>query len=117
MRYAHTPIFQKTYLLSTEIYKITAKFPKEYRFCLGEKLQKVSNEILDLIVYINTQKNKLEPMDELKYKIETLRIHLRLAYDLKILGQKNLESTNKKIEEVCVQIAGWRKWALNNKQA
>jgi hypothetical protein len=99
MRYTHTPIFQKTYILSLEIYTITSKFPKEYKFGLGEKLQKISNELLDLIVYANKQSNKLPAMDDLAYKIETLRIHLRLAYDLKILGQKNLENTNKKIEE------------------
>ena len=69
--------------------------------------------MLDLIVVINTSMNKTKPLEELGYKLETLRIHLRLAFDLKIISRGMLAVLNKQIEEIGKQIGGWQKWAAN----
>ncbi|MFA5799972.1 MAG: hypothetical protein WC840_03365 [Candidatus Peribacteraceae bacterium] len=38
-QYNHLPVFQKTYLLTVEMYGVTSRFPRAYRFTLGEKLK------------------------------------------------------------------------------
>lgn len=110
-RYSHTPIFQKTYILVLDIYKAASNFKKEYKYTLAEKLKLISHELLNLIVLANSQKEKRETLRELDYKLEALRINLRLAYDLKVISAGQLGIFNEKIEEIGKQIGGWQKWA------
>lgn len=110
-RYGHTAIFQGTYLLTLSVYKATSNFKKEYKYTLGEKLKLVSHELLDLIVLANSQKDKIYTLKQLDNKLETMRIYLRIAFDLKIISAGLFEDFNKKIEEIGKQIGGWQKWA------
>ena len=115
MRYSHTPIFQKTYSLTVNIYKTTSNFKKEYKYTLGERLKLICHDLLDLIVVINSTKNKSELLEKLNNKLETLRIYLRLAFDLKVISRGKLGELNKQIEEIGKQIGGWQKWAQHTK--
>ena len=110
-RYDHTIIFQKAYVLTVNIYKATGNFKKEYKYTLGEKLKLLCSELLDLIVVVNSAENKLEPLEKLNNKLETLRIHLRLAFDLKVISRGQLGELNRQIEEIGRQIGGWQRWA------
>ena len=109
-RYAHIPIFQKTYQLTLIVYKAADNFKKAHKYTLGEKLKNICGELLDLIVAVNGAENKKEPLERLDLKLETLRIHLRLAYDLKIVSPGLLGELNKAIEEIGRQIGGLKKW-------
>lgn len=110
-RYEHLPIFQKTYQLTLAIYRATGNFKREYKYTLGEKLKNISGGLLDLIAGVNRLDNKRELLDELDLKLETLRLHLRLAYDLGAISPGLLGVLNKDIGEIGAQIGGWRKWA------
>jgi len=111
VHYDHLPIFQKVYVLTLEIYKVTGNFKREYKYTLGEKMKLICNELLDLIVKVNSIKDKVELLNKLDFKLESLRINLRLAFDLKALGGGKLGELNEQIEEVGKQIGGWQKWA------
>ena len=111
MRYDHTPIFQRTYVLTVNIYKTTSNFKKQYKYTLGEKLKLVCHNLLELIVIVNTVEDKLKPLKKLNNELENLRIHLRLAFDLKVISRGHLGALNKDIEEIGKQIGGWQKWA------
>ena len=110
-QYYHIAIFQSAYLLTLEIYKTTKNFQKEYKYTLGEKLKVISAELLDLIVLANSADKKFELLQKLDNRLETLRIHTRLAFDLKIISPGKLEIINKQIEDIGRQIGGWQKWA------
>ena len=112
-RYDHTPIFHKTYVLTVNTYKATSSFKREYKYTLGEKTKLLCNDLLDLIVVVNSAENKLEPLEKLNNKLETLRIHLRLAFDLKAISRGQLGELNRQTEEIGRQIGGWQKWATN----
>ena len=114
-RYDHIPIFQKTYILTVHIYEATGHFKREYKYTLGEKLKLLCNEFLDLIVIGNSEENKLKSIEKLDNKLETLRIHLRLAFDLKVISRGLLGEFNKQIEEIGKQIGGWQRWAADNR--
>ena len=111
MRYSHIPIFQKTYVLTVDIYKTTGNFKKEYKYTLGEKLKLICHDLLELIVIVNTAEDKLRPLKRLNNELENLRIHLRLAFDLKAISRGKLGELNRQIEEIGKQIGGWQKWA------
>lgn len=112
-RFEHTSIFQSAYGLTLEIYKATKNFSKEHKYTLGERLKNITHEILDLVMKTNEAqgKDKLSGITLIDYKKEELRIHLRLAFDLKIISGGQLEIFNKKLEEIGKQLGGWRKWA------
>ena len=73
----------------------------------------ICHEMLDLIMEANSEKNKNPLLNKLEYKTETLRIHLRLAYDLKIISAGYLEKSNKQLEEIKKQVGGWSRWAAS----
>ena len=110
-RYDHIIIFQKTYVLTVNIYKATGNFKKEYKYTLGERLKLICDDLLELIAIVNSAENKLEPLEKLNNKLETLRIHLRLAFDLKAISRGQLGELNRQIEEIGKQIGGWQRWA------
>ena len=67
--------------------------------------------MLDLIVLANSKENKIEILDETRSKLEQFRIHLRLAYDLRILNIKRYEYFNRMLEEISKQLSGWQEWS------
>lgn len=111
MRYSHTPIFQATYILTLAIYKASGNFKKEYKFTLGEQLKLLCHNLLDLIVLANITQEKRRELEKLNVRLETLRIYLRLAFDLRAISAGLLGELNRQIEEIGKQIGGWQKWA------
>jgi hypothetical protein len=114
MRYNHLPLFQLIYKLTLEIYQTTHHFPREYRYTLGQKLKQQSSLLLDSVVKANSLTDKVGTLEELALTLEQLRIHLRLACDLKILGLKHFESLARLLEESSTQAESWLIWARNN---
>lgn len=113
-RYDHIPIFQRTYILALHIYRTSSGFKREYKYTVGEKLKIICHDLLDLIVIINSKKDKREYLEKLDNKLETLRIHLRLTFDLKILSPGHLGVLNKQIEDIGKQIGGWSRWVASH---
>lgn len=110
-QYNHLPVFQKTYLLTVEMYGVTSRFPRLYRFTLGEKLKALLSDLLCLIVAANGREDKAPSLDAATITLEQLRIHIRLASDLKILGLGTYESMSRALEEISKQLSGWATWA------
>lgn len=111
MRYEHTQIFQRSYQLVLNVYRVVGNFKREYKYTLGEKLKDVCHQILDLVVLANVSRDKTEALNQLDRRLETLRIHLRLASDLKTVGLNSIETINLLIEDIGKQLIGWRKWS------
>ena len=95
-----------------EIYKTTGNFSREFKYTLGEKLRNSAHDILDAIMRVNSmpdnEKQKYFP--QIDFKKNNLRIYLRIAADLKLIGPGRLGSLNEKIEEFGRQLGGWQKW-------
>lgn len=113
-QYNHLPIFQLAYKLTLEIYQTTHQFSREYKYTLGQKLKEISAEFLDFIVVANSQENKLSALKEARLRLERLRIHIRLACDLKIISLKKYESAFRSLEDLSKQLSGWQEWALKS---
>ncbi|MBU1449021.1 four helix bundle protein, partial [Patescibacteria group bacterium] len=106
-RYNHLPIFQSGYDLVLKIYRITHHFPREYKYTLGQKLKDISADFLDCIVTANSQEHKTAVLNEARTRLERLRIHVRLAHDLKIITLAGYESICRSLEELSRQLSGW----------
>ncbi|MFH1255468.1 MAG: diversity-generating retroelement protein Avd [bacterium] len=112
-QYNHLPIFQSAYRLTLEIYQAVHQFSREYKYNLGQKLKEIISDFLDLVVEANSKENKIAVLENARSKLEQLRIHLRLACDLKILGLNRYENFSRNLEEISKQLSGWSEWAKN----
>ena len=87
-RYNHLPIFQMIYRLNIDIYRATEQFPREHKYTLGQRLKELVLDLLTDIVAANQQQDKRKTLADACLSIEQVRIHIRLAFDLKILGMR-----------------------------
>ena len=110
MRYDHTKIFQSAYLLTIEIYRSSSKFSKEHKYTLGEKLKNFCGDMLDLIVAANSASDKFQLLKKLDLQLEKIKIHLRIAFDLKAISIGVFEVLSRHLDEIGRQLGGWRKW-------
>ncbi len=109
MQYSELPIFKSTYDLTLEMYMLVRGFKKEFKYTLGEQLKKETTELVILIYRANSKKDKREALSEAREKLETVRLLVRLAKDLKIISLRAFVRVNKNIQNTSKQISGWQK--------
>ncbi|WP_446008961.1 four helix bundle protein [Candidatus Electrothrix sp.] len=110
--YTALPVYKVAYDLLIELFRRTGKFPREYKYTLGEKLK---NEALELILNIyrankSRNRDRLECIAEARDNAEAIRLLLRLSKDLNVIGNKPFVQLNSGIENVSVQLVGWEKY-------
>jgi len=88
-------------------------FPRQHKYSLGQKCERIILEILELIVYAGqlTKAEKLPHLSKASLKINLLRIHLRLAQDIKALDNKHYLVLQQSIDEIGRMLGGWIKMA------
>jgi len=88
-----------------------AKYPRDYRFTLGDRTVSLGLEILERLIEAAYTKVRGEPLQAANLALEKLRFMVRLAKDERCLSVKQYEFASKSINEVGKQIGGWRKQA------
>ncbi len=79
----------RTYDLILWIIPILQKFPKGQKYLLGDRIESLLLDILELLIQAVYTKNKIGFLKEANLKIETLRYMVRLVKDLRYLSIKN----------------------------
>jgi len=102
-------IFQKTYDLILWIFPMINRFPKKQRFVLGQQIENELLEIIKDIILANNERNKTEILKRISVRLDTLRILIRLAKDLKFLSIKQYENAAVKMNEIGKLLSGWMK--------
>lgn len=100
-------IFEKAYQLVLWLYPTVAKFPKSQRFVLGQQIENTSLDILRGIIRANASRSKLPILYEASVDLDTLRILLRLAKDLKFLSIRQYAFAAEAVNEVGKLLGGW----------
>ena len=86
------------------------KFPKSQRYLLGDRIETILMDIMDLIIHSVYTKNKASFLKEANLKIEKLRYLIRLTADLKYLGNRKYEYVSRCLNEIGAEIGGWLKY-------
>lgn len=107
--YEQLTIYQKTYDLFLRMYKEVHKFPREYKYSLGGKIQTTCVELLDTIIIANSATDKKPILKKGHQQIDRLRIYIRLCKSLNIFGKKKYEILSKYLDEVGRMTGGWIK--------
>ncbi|UCD83480.1 MAG: diversity-generating retroelement protein Avd [Deltaproteobacteria bacterium] len=105
------PAIQRAYDLSKELFPRVAKFPKDYKFSLGQRIIDNSLDNLELLIEAAYTSNKSNLLQEANIRLERLRFLLRLSRDLGSLSDSGYEHIMKMINNLGKQIGGWRKQA------
>lgn len=116
-RYNHIPVFQDSYRLALDIHTMTKQFPREYKYGLGQKTKDLASELLLRVVAANMRREKRADIEEAILLLEQIRIHIRLASDIKVAGIGRFELVNRSIEKIAAQLSGWLAWAAKSASA
>lgn len=87
----------------------TAKFPRNHRYIFGKRLEDNALNILDNLIKAYYSKDKNPVLRDLNLDVESLRYHIRLANDLKLITIKQYEYTIKSLDDIGKQVGGWLK--------
>lgn len=92
------------------------KFPKSQRFLLGDRIENLLLDIMELIIQAVYTKNKTAFLKEANLKIEKLRYLIRLSKDMKYLTIKKYEFASKSLNDIGSEIGGWLKYTQAREQ-
>ena len=102
---------QKAYDLAKEVLPRVAKFPRDYKFTLGDRIIGNTLETLESLLQASYAKEKTGHLAKADVHLERVRFLLRLSCDLGPLSQQGYEHVMGLITELGKQIGGWSKQA------
>lgn len=91
------------------LFPVIEKFPRSYRFLLGDRILVLSFDTLEKIIEAYYQKEKIHSLIQANLYIEKTRNFLRIAVELKLLSFKQTERLLSMLEETGRMLGGWLK--------
>lgn len=108
--YNQLPIYRDSYLLLTEIYKVTTKFPRDYKYTLGQDMKRDVLTLFRDLYGANVSADKRQyHLDNFLTSFELLKIEIRLCVDLNVLSINKLAQLSLIMDSIAKQAQGWRK--------
>ncbi len=102
-------IITKTYDLLLYLIPQLAKFPRDQKFLLGDRIETLMLDFLEDMIVAYYSREKLLLLDKGNLKLERLRYLIRLCNDLKFLNDRRYGLISEKINEIGRMVGGWRK--------
>ena len=99
----------KTYDLLKWLLPIVSRFPKDKRYTIGQRLENKLLDILELLLWANYSKDKLDILKKANIELECFRYLIRLSADLRFINLKRYEFISQQVNEVGRLIGGWIK--------
>ena len=99
----------KTYDLVLWIVQKVEKFPKSYRFSVGQRLIDVGLDLLLLLVEAAYRRDKRDALRTAGVRTNALRYLLRLAHDLKLLPVSAYAFATEHLDEIGRMVGGWER--------
>ena len=103
------PVIEKHYDLVKWILPKIGQFPRDQRFLLADRIEKILIDILELLVAAMYSAHRREFLLKVNYKLDVLRLLLRLAKDLKYLNVKAYDYVCRQFLEIGRMVGGWLK--------
>jgi len=101
--YEDLKVFTKFYDFTLWLHQKVVKFPKNSRFTLGQRVENIAFEILELVVVANStfdKKQRLELQKKVGIRLKVLRILMRIAKDLEFINVRSYKFGCEKLLEV-----------------
>lgn len=101
------PVIVKTYDLILWSCNHTARFPRNHRFVLGERIERRLYSLLETLLEAKYQRERVQLLETANRHLEILRFQIRLAKDLQCLKLSGYEFASRAIDELGRMIGGW----------
>ena len=102
-------IQQRVYDMILYAYPALEQMPKSQKFSLAADMKHCMDRIMRLVITANKKYTKKTTLQELDVEIASLKIYLRIAYDLKYLPPKKYEVWSGQLVEIGKMVGGWIK--------
>jgi len=105
------PIFTKLYDFYKNLSQNLAVFPKVKRYSLGQKIDQVALDTLELIITAGylPREQKLPILQKTSVKVDLLKILLRISWETKCLDNNKYQSHTSQLLEIGKMLGGWIK--------
>ena len=102
------PIIQKTYDFYKAFYATVRLFPNEEKYAIGGKIKNTILEILELLIEAGFRKTEKIPLlEKASIKLDSLKIFIRLTYEIKLINQKKYIQLEEPLQEIGRMLGGW----------
>jgi len=105
-------LFKKIYDLNMYLSSMVSKFPKTYRYSLGDRIEEKSLDMIDLIILISECRSGVDTkkyLKQLSVQKERIQIYVRMASDLNIIDKRKYIYVSGLLVEIGKIIGGWIK--------
>lgn len=109
-QYDNLPVYKAAYDLLQSIYRNFGNVPRDVKFTLVETLKKELTEILVLIYKANSTSDKLPLIADMRERLVSVKVQLRLLHDLRHINTKLYAHQVEQVESVSKQLASWQKY-------
>jgi hypothetical protein len=87
------------------------RFPRSQKFLIGDRIETVLLDVLDLLIEAAYSKKKSQPLRSANLQLEKVRYLVRLSKNLKLLSLRSYELSARSIDGVGTSIGGWLKYS------
>lgn len=98
---------QKAYDLVLWLMQRIERFPRGYRFTVGDRLATAALELLENLVAAAYTRDKRALLEAANLRLHRVRILVRLGKDLKLLSLGSYEYAAEQADEVGRLLGGW----------
>lgn len=104
-------IYKKLIIISIWLVPLVQKFPRQHRFGLGERIQRLAMDFQDALVAAGKSRgtDRREWLQDADRCLEQLCLWLRMAHDLQIFSLRQYEHSSRLLAEVGRLLGTWLK--------
>jgi len=107
-QYEHLPIYKAAFDLQIYFEGIVRNFSRYHKYTHGTALRNLAREVVMLIVRANNCGDKLPVLEELRIKLEELKIVIRICKEVKAFPNFNsFETSIRGVVGIARQNEGW----------
>lgn len=106
-----TPVVEKHYQLILWMLPKMAKFPKDQRFLLADRIERILLDILEMLIEAVYSREKREILIRVNLKLDCLRFMMRIAKDMKYVSLGGYDFFCQSVLEIGRMVGGWLKVA------
>ena len=106
--YNELPVYRDSYNLLIEVYKLTGKFSREYKFTLGQDMKRDALRLFRDLYRANCAVDKHQALEHFLDNFELLKMEIRLCVDMRLLPLKKMAEISLLTDAIGRQITAWR---------
>ncbi len=103
------PAVEAHYQLLNWLMPTIARFPREQRFLLGDRIQGIALDVLEALIEATYTRDRRAHLARANLGLEKLRFFFRLTHEQRHLDARRYEHAARAIDEVGRLVGGWAK--------